>query len=101
MDKNSSDNKSNAGGTGVGPSGVKNFKGPNYPYPSLDVLLAETKPEEWNNIPLPIVDAIKRIMAVCLDLKKTSFENFNDIVQNAHTANLIQPACRREIADLR
>ena len=37
---------------------VKNFKGPNHPFPSIDNLIFTTKPEEWNNIPLPIVDTI-------------------------------------------
>ena len=99
IDKSSiSDNKSSGAGQ---VANVKNFKGPNFPFPSIDKLMTETKPEEWNNIPLPVVDTIKRIMSVCIDLKKQTFENFNEIVSNAHTANMIQPACRREVADSR
>ena len=40
-------------------------------------------------------------MAVCLDLKKQCFDNFNEIVQTQHTMNLIQPACSREVKDAR
>ena len=85
----------------AGQIAAKNFKGPAHPFPSVDRLVADTRPDEWNNIPLPLVDCIKRILAVCLDLKRQSFENYNDIVANAHTANLIGPACSRDVKDSR
>ena len=86
IDRTSGSDQKSAGGT-VG--NVKNYKGPNHPFPSVDQLIAETKPEDWNNIPIPLVETIRRIMNVCLDLKKQSFDNFNEIVTNKHEANLI------------
>ena len=43
---------------------VKNFKGPNAIFPGIDKFVAKTKPEEWNNIPLPIVETFKDLLGV-------------------------------------
>ena len=43
---------------------MKNFKGPNAIFPGIDKFVAKTKPEEWNNIPLPIVETFKDLLGV-------------------------------------
>ena len=81
---NSEGSEKNAAGLNV-----KNFKGPNHSFPSIDNLVATVKPEEWNNIPLPVVDTITQILVCFLDLKKLTHDNWNEIMQTQHTANLI------------
>ena len=48
----------------TGSEGIKSqltpgmMKGPNAPLPMVDLLMNEVKPKDWNNIPVPLVEAI-------------------------------------------
>ena len=48
------------------------MKGPNAPFMSIDILHSEVKPKEWNNIPVPLVEAVEKIIDCCLEIKKTT-----------------------------
>ena len=51
--------------------------------------MAKTKPEEWNNIPLPLVEAIKDVVGVFEAIKKFSHEVWNESVTTQHMMNTV------------
>jgi hypothetical protein len=66
------------------------MKGPNAPLPVIDLFVNEVTPEEWNNIPLPLVRTVENIKDVFVDMKKLFFEHYNDNVQIKKAVNINQ-----------
>ena len=57
------------------------MKGPNHPFHSLDDLETNVHPEEWRNVAIPVIEAIKKIIRCLGHLKSETFDNFNEIVK--------------------
>ena len=72
------------------------MKGPNAPLLPVDLLMHEVQPETWNNIPLPVIDAIKRIIECCVEFKKLNFEIYNDGINVQRVINLNQGQAFRD-----
>ena len=66
------------------------MKGPNAPLPVVDLFLMEVTPQEWNNIPLPLVRTINHVKDVFSEFKKMFFEQFNDNVSIKKAVNINQ-----------
>ena len=56
-------------------------KGPNAPFPSIDQLVKEIKPDMWNNIPVPVCEAFGQFVNCLVDIKKNIHHNFNENLQ--------------------
>ena len=66
------------------------MKGPNAPLPFIDFFVSDVHPEEWNNIPLPLVRTVDSIKDVFAEMKKMFFEHYNDNVQIKKAVNINQ-----------
>lgn len=49
------------------------MKGPNAPLLPVDVLVKEVVPSKWNNIPVPLVEAVQRLIDCCAEFKRLTF----------------------------
>lgn len=56
----------------------KTMKGPNHPFDSLDLIERTVTPHEWRNVPIPVTEAIKKIIHCLGHIKLETFENFNE-----------------------
>ena len=66
------------------------MKGPNAPLPLIDNFCADIEPDDWKNIPRPLVDFINRLKEVIIEFKKLSYESYNDAVQTKKIININQ-----------
>ena len=89
-----------------GEEGGMSFKGPHHPFPILDEMMCDILPNRWNNVPLPVVDAVRRILDCLVEVKKEMFINFNnnvrlyrDVTINRNSVKGHMKALKKEIMD--
>lgn len=72
------------------------MKGPNAQLPFVDEMDGKIKLETWNNIPLPLVDAVRVFQEAFKEVKQLFFLNFNSIVNTQRVVNMNQQQARTD-----
>ena len=77
------------------------MKGPNAALPCVDNLKKKIFPNKWNNIPVPLCEAIEELMHMFVEFKKLYHSNYNMIVTTQRAINTNQQSARTELNQAR
>ena len=83
-------------------SKFRSMKGPNHPFPSIDHLHnIEPGPNEWRNVPLPLVEFSDCVLACMSEIKRQIHECYNDASKLNRGLCLTDRNSRREDETIR
>ena len=57
----------------------REMKGPNYPFTTIDQISKFQHPQDWRNVPVPLVEFSVEIIDCLDEIKKKIHQNYNDV----------------------